>query len=188
MSSSIRKQTRKKASRREIIRLGAFAVAAAATFRATPAAALEALPVPQDASTCCGAQPLAAQSVFTKVCNDDSAAKYGSGDNAATYRLGALWLLLTTEDWTTYFRQGATEAQWIAGLATELQISQTDVANLWNESKSAAPHFQAIRAFWQNYTADTTLYGKRPCIGGKTALDIACLAGTASTKSKKTSR
>jgi hypothetical protein len=189
MSSSNTKETSKKASRREIIRLGGLAVATAATLRAVPAAAIEAPPIPQDAATCCGTQPLPAQSVFTTACNDVSAIKYASGDNAATYRLGALWLLLTTEDWSTYFRNGTTEDQWIAGLSTELQLPLTDVTNLWNESKTAAPHFQAIRAFWQNYTAaDSALYGKRPCIGGKTALDIACLAGTASVRMKKTSR
>jgi len=186
MSSSNSNRKSQKTTRREIIKIGGIAVATAA-MGAARSAALETRAPQQSTTTCCGAQTLPAESVFTKVCNDVSKAKYGTGDTAATYRLAALWLLLTTEDWATYFRTGQTEAQWITGIAKELQLSEADVTSLWNSSKDpqlAQAHFQGVRSVWQNFTASSPAYGHRPCIGGKTALDVACLAGAAAPQSK----
>jgi hypothetical protein len=183
MTSSNRNPARKRTGRREAIKLGGLALLGGAALSALPDPTVRAEPA-QDTPNCCGNQPPLQDSVFTKICNDESAKKYGGGDSDNTYRLAALWLLLTTEDWATYLRQGHTKDQWIAGIATELQIPQDAVTDLWDESRKS--HFQTVRAFWQNYTTErSAIYGKRPCIGGKTASDIACLATKAASKGKK---
>ena len=132
----------------------------------------------KDQRGCCGDQPVPDKSVFTTVCNDKSADKYHHGDNPVVYRLGALWLMLTTENWAEYFRDPknkTTESAVLAGLAKELKLDQVDVQNLWDISKTKASSFKDIRASWKNFTSNTSRYGARPCHGGRSILNIACL-------------
>jgi len=124
--------------------------------------------------SCCENQELPAQSVFTTICNKASADKYAKGDNPVVYRLGAMWLMLVTEDWSTYF-DPSKESDFLAGLAKELKLNPGDVEKLWKISKAKNRSFTDIRTAWQNLTTNSGLYGARPCHGGKSILTIACL-------------
>jgi hypothetical protein len=165
----------KSSSRREILKLGGFAVAGTAVASLVPSNAQ---------ADCCDSTTLPATSVFTTVGNSKSADKYAAGDSPATFRLAALWLLMMTEDWTQNLKAGATEKQFTDGLAQELGLDHTVVEAFWNNARDNSTVYEPFRTFWQNQTADTALYGKRPCIGGKSALQIACLATTAATPAK----
>ncbi len=167
-------QTSKKLTRRNLVKTVAFATAGAGLLAGTSLANAS----DNDQQACCGDRPLPDKSVFTTICNDKSADKYRHGDNPVVYRLGALWLMLVTEDWTDYFRDPAnknTESAWIAGLASELKLDLVDVQRLWQVSKLKADSFTDIRASWKNFTSNTSKYGARPCHGGQSILSIACL-------------
>jgi hypothetical protein len=126
------------------------------------------------ATSCCEDQALPAQSVFNTVCNKASADKYKNGDNPVVYRLGAMWLMLLTEDWSKYFDH-ARETEFLTGLAAELKLNLVDVKELWRISQVKANSFTDIRTSWMNLTSNAGLYGARPCQGGKSILTIACL-------------
>ena len=128
----------------------------------------------KDQQTCCENQEQPAQSVFNTICNKASADKYQKGDNPIVYRLGALWLMLLTEDWTAYF-DIAKEKEFLASLATDLKLNLSDVEKLWRISKVKVGSFTDVRTSWQNLTGNAGLYGARPCHGGKSILTIACL-------------
>jgi hypothetical protein len=167
-------QTSKKLTRRNLVKTVAFATAGAGLLAGAGLANAS----DKDQQACCGDRPLPDESVFTTICNDKSADKYRHGDNPVVYRLGALWLMLVTEDWTDYFRDPAnknTESAWIAGLASELKLDLADVQRLWDVSKLKADSFKDIRASWKNFTSNTSKYGARPCHGGQSILNIACL-------------
>lgn len=167
-------QGSKKLTRRNLVKTGIFAAAAASLL----AGASEANASDEAQQDCCGDRPLPNQSVFTTICNDKSADKYRHGDNPVVYRLGALWLMLVTEDWTDYFRDPKnqnTEREWVASLAKELKLDPLDVKQLWDTSKQKADSFKDVRASWKNFTSNTSKYGARPCTGGQTILNIACL-------------
>ncbi len=106
------------------------------------------------------------------------AAKYASGDNPVVYKLGAMWLMLVTENWTTYFRDPKNKAKedaFLQGLSDELKLNIQDVQKLWEISKTKCDSFEDIRGAWQDLTSNQGLYGARPCHGGKSILSIACL-------------
>lgn len=167
-------ETTKNLTRRNLVKTAAFATAGAGLFAGAGLASAS----DKDQQACCGNRPLPDKSVFTTICNDKSADKYRQGDNPVVYRLGALWLMLTTENWTDYFRdpvnQG-TESAFLAGLAKELKLELADVQSLWEISKTKKSSFKDIRASWKNFTSNTSTYGARPCHGGQSILNIACL-------------
>jgi hypothetical protein len=162
-------------TRRDVIRRGGLAAAGTVLLRGVGSAQAEHKVQP----VCCGDQPLPKDSVFVTLCNDDSAKKYEKGDSPVVYRLGALWLMLATENWPDYFRNpknANTEDAWLAGLAEEFKVNVQDVRTMWEVSKTKADSFNDIRNSWQNLTSNTGIYGARPCLGGQSLLNIACLA------------
>jgi hypothetical protein len=170
----MRNKTDGKFTRREIVRGVSMAAAGAAVLgKASMAQSTK-----KDDAPCCESQAVPKESVFTKVCNKDSALKYESGDNTVVYRLGAMWLMLATEDWTQFFRDPKdpnNERNFLEGLATDLKLNLFDVQKLWEIGKAKSTSFEDIRSAWQIVTSNEGLYGARPCHGGKSIMTIACL-------------
>jgi hypothetical protein len=170
----MRRRDETKVTRREVVKQVGFTAMGVVLLREAAAAQTGDKVQP----ACCGDQPLPSKSVFISFCNDDSAKKYQKGDNPVVYRLGALWLMLATENWVDYFRTGAnanTEDAWVAGLAEEFKVDIEDVKTMWKISKVKADSFTDIRNAWQNVTSNRGIYGVRPCLGGRSLLNIACL-------------
>ncbi len=170
----MKNKTNGRFTRREIVRgVSVAAVGAAILGKASVAQSTK-----KDDAPCCGSQTLPKESVFTKVCNDLSATKYANGDNPVVYRLGAMWLMLATENWTKFYRDPKNpdnEKDFLQGLSDALKINLMDVKKLWEIGKTKFDSFEDIRSAWQDVTSNQGLYGARPCQGGKSILSIACL-------------
>jgi hypothetical protein len=170
----MKSKTDGKLTRRELVRRVTAAAAGSALLGRTTFARS----IKRDHATCCGTQQLPQGSVFTTVCDDQSALKYANGDNPVVYRLGAMWLMLVTEDWTSFYRDKKNpdnEKNFLQGLSDELKINLIDVQQLWDISQDKSQTLEDLRAAWQNLTSNKGIYGARPCPGGKSALSIASL-------------
>src|SRR5579862_9335159 len=131
MTSPNQKPNKKQTDRRAALKLGGLALLGAAALATIPDQTAGAPNSPDD-TQCCGTQTPDPNSAFVKACKKESADKYDNGDNDNTYRIVALWLLLTTEDWSTYIdkQNGHTSDEWLAGVAKELQLPSTVVSDL----------------------------------------------------------
>jgi hypothetical protein len=168
------KNAGKEMNRRDVLRRLAVGALSAASIAGSAVGSETAA----EDQACCESQSLPDQSVFNTVCNSDSATKYKDGDTPAVYRLGALWLMLATEDWKTYFNNPndpASETAFLAGLAKELKLNSADVEKMWKIGKLKSKQFESIRTSWHDLTSNASVYGARPCHGGKSILTIACL-------------
>jgi hypothetical protein len=166
-------------SRRDIIRLGAAAVSCTTLGRRMVAA---------ETQTSSQRPTEGSGSVFEDNCRDGSKSKYEKGDLAVLGGLLAMWLMLTTEEWSSCL----SDSNWRARLAVELNLDQHDLESIYAIATDETPYtnptnnfkysnkeaFIWVRKKWSDFISkpqppSKILYGKRPCPGGKTLLKIA---------------
>jgi hypothetical protein len=166
-------------SRRDMIRIGAAVASCTALCSGI-------LPAESQASTKKPAQ--APPSVFQDDCRDDNKTKYKDGDLPVLGGLLAMWLMLTTDEWSTCLKDQRWRSrlavelklepkhlEFLYGMATSSEVIKNDAMNYRYTNLEAFTH---IRKNWQDFIDDppepkTVAYGKRPCPGGKTLLKIA---------------
>jgi len=133
----------------------------------------------------------ALHSVFQDSCRADNQTKYATKDEAIVYGPAAFWLMLTTDEWDTCSQ----DAAWRARLVTELGMEPVHLeylnTNAHDDRKvgdgTGSPYiysnlklFTQVKKVWQDFITSppyvpgkSFFYGKRPCPGGKTLLQIA---------------
>lgn len=133
-------------------------------------------------------------SVFKDTCRDGNGTKYENYDNPLAYPIVAFWLMLTTDEWRGCIAaQSGTRTedaakQWRIKLANELGLAPTYAEYLYTQSQSGSnvAAFTAVKQLWVSFITDppelpdeekhlTFDYGTRPCMGGKSLLQIANL-------------
>jgi hypothetical protein len=118
--------------------------------------------------------PTNGKSVFEDSCVDGKL-KYTNGDvEGVIYGLSAVWLMLTTFDWSCCFNNET----WRNDLAKELNIDPNHVKKLWENvtlSPKNAKLFSDIQGLFTNTVTGLNVYGAPPCPGGKTISNIAAL-------------
>jgi len=169
-------------SRRDLMRLGAAATACSTLCSKIAASEPQAV----------GENPSQGQhSVFEDDCRRNNEKKYHEGDRAALGGVLAMWIMLTTDEWSTCLK----DSKWRSRLAKELKLEPVHLEFLYDLATSTKPitnpvsHFQYtnleafthIRKIWQDFidnppkSKTNVIYGARPCPGGKTLLKIADL-------------
>jgi hypothetical protein len=174
-----KKNVQKPISRRDLLRMGAAAASCTAlSARMLAAKTRTASPRPAQGSG----------SVFEDDCRDGSKKKYENGDLPVLRGLLAMWLMLTTDEWSTCL----SDPKWRARLAKELNLDSHDLESIYAIATDDTPYtnptndfkysskeaFIRVRKKWSDFISNPQppskiLYGRRPCPGGKTLLKIA---------------
>jgi hypothetical protein len=175
------KEKKESLSRRNLIRMGA--VAASCT-------ALGARILAGETRTRAPREAQGSGSVFEDPCREGNKNKYENGDLAVLGGLLAIWLMLTTDEWSSCLN----DPKWRARLAAELNLDSHDLESIYAIAMDDTPYtnptnnfkysskeaFIRVRKKWSDFISkpqppSKILYGKRPCPGGKTLLKIANL-------------
>jgi hypothetical protein len=136
-------------------------------------------------STMAFGEPTAAgPSVFEDNCIPTSGAKYASGDKDVIYGLVAVWLMLTTDDWSSCLK----DPVWRKKLATELGVDPTHIETLYQISMDHSDVLQKSQIAFKGFVKSLNVYGHPPCPGGKTISQIANLNLQSATKMKPSTK
>jgi len=173
--NKLRKDIREQGiTRREMVHIGGAVVTCASLFAgfaagntSTQAAENHARPEKQTPPK---------HSVFEDSCRVGNKGKYQKYDSSSIYPVIAFWLMLTTDEWGNCLA----DPDWRKHLATELKMLPDHLEYLYDKSLKHAGSFSDIKKIWQAYilqppSPPKSVYGARPCPGGKTLLQIASL-------------
>jgi|HubBroStandDraft_5_1064220.scaffolds.fasta_scaffold230948_1 hypothetical protein len=117
----------------------------------------------------------------------DGAGKYHTGDSTIVFPLVALWLVMLTEEWDTCL----TDSTWFTNLVNELvaanghltpaevtafKAGAAQLLSQLNANPTMTKQWHSVRSIFNSLVRNASAaYGKRPCPGGGTILDIAAL-------------
>jgi hypothetical protein len=171
----------KSLSRRDLLRIGAAAASCTALGGRT---------LGGEARTPVVTPTQASGSVFEDDCRDGNKKKYDQGDLAVLGGLLAMWLMLTTDEWSSCL----SDPNWRARLAIELDLDSDDLEAVYTIAMDDTPYinpknnfkysnkeaFIRVRKKWSDFISNprpktNLFYGARPCPGGNTLLKIAKL-------------